>query len=169
MKAVSKRTLIALLAVMLLIISSVGATVAYFSDTDKAEGAAVLNLKGESRIDEGDKDFKEITVTNTGKPDLIVRVRLFGVDTAKMDVSVPEGWAEGSDGWYYYKNILASGQDTGSPITVKMKGSLSEKEIAELGDSFEVTVVHEATPLVYDGGTVVVPDGWTLPSGVPAQ
>lgn len=169
MKAISKRSLIALLAVMLLIISSVGATVAYFSATDKAEGAAVLNLKGESRIDEGDKDFKEIVVTNTGKPDLIVRVKIFGVDTTKMDVATPDGWAEGNDGWYYYRNILASGQDTGAPITVKLKSGLSEKEIAELGDSFEVTVVHEATPVVYDGDSLVLPDGWTLPSGVPAQ
>ena len=173
MKAISKRTLIALLAVMLLIVSSVGATVAYFSDTSKAEGAATLNLRGETKIDEGDKDFKEIVITNTGKADLLVRVKLFGVDTSKMDVTVPSGWAAGNDGWYYFRNILPGAQSpqttTGSPITVKLKDGLSEKEIAEMGDSFDVTVIHEATPVVYNGNSVAVPQGWTLPAGVPAQ
>ena len=173
MKAISKRKFIALLAVMMLIIASVGATVAYFSATDTAEGAAMLNLKGETKIDEGDKEFKQIVITNTGKADLIVRVKLFGVDDTLMDVTIPSGWAAGDNGWYYFKTVLPGGQSpqatTGSPIEVKLKENLTPKQIAELGDSFEVTVVHEATPIVYDEGTLVLPVDWNLPSGVPAQ
>ena len=173
MKAISKRTLIALLAVMLLIISSVGATVAYFSDTDKAEGAAALNLKGETKIEEGDKDFKQIVITNTGKADLLVRVKLFGADEKVVTVSVPDGWAAGDGGWYYYRTILPGNQETqattGEPIEVKLREDLTPKQIAELGDAFDVTVVHEATPIVYDNGKLVLPTGWTLPDGVPAQ
>ena len=168
MKAISKRTLIALLAVMLLIISSVGATVAYFSDTNKAEGAATLNLKGETKIDEGNKEFKQIVITNTGKADLLVRVKLFGVDTSKMPVTVPSGWTPGNDGWYYFKTVLTPQATTGDPIEVKLD-KLTPKQIAELGESFEVTVVHEATPVVYSGGSLVLPNDWTLPAGVPAQ
>lgn len=172
MKAISKRRFIALLAVMMLIITSIGVTAAYFSDTDKAEGVAQLNLKGETKIEEGDKDFKQIVITNTGKADLIVRAKLFGIDDTVMDVTVPSGWAAGDGGWYYFKTILPGDQNpqatTGAPIEVKLKEGLSPKQIAELGDSFEVTVVHEATPVVYDGGKLVIPDDWTLPSGVPA-
>lgn len=172
MKAISKRRFIALLAVMMLIITSIGVTAAYFSDTDKVEGDAQLNLKGETKIEEGDKDFKQIVITNTGKADLIVRAKLFGIDENIMDVTIPSGWAAGDGGWYYFKTILPGDQSpqatTGAPIEVKLKEKLTPKQIAELGDSFEVTVVHEATPVVYDGGKLVIPDDWTLPSGVPA-
>ena len=172
MKAISKRKFIALLAVMMLIITSIGVTAAYFSDTDKTEGVATLNLKGETRIEEGDKDFKQIIITNTGKADLLVRAKLFGVDENIMNVTVPSGWVAGKDGWYYFKTILPGDQNpqatTGDPIEVKVKEKLPEKELAELGDSFDVTVVHEATPVVYDDGKLVIPKDWTLPSGVPA-
>ena len=172
MKANSKKRFIALLAVMMLIITSIGVTAAYFSDIDEAEGVAMLNLKGETKIKEGDKDFKQIVVTNTGKADLLVRVKLFGVDKNIMNVTIPSGWAAGDGGWYYFKTILPGDQSpqatTGAPIEVKLKEKLPEKELAALGDSFDVTVVHEATPVVYDKGKLVIPDDWTLPSGVPA-
>ena len=173
MKAINKRTLIALLAVMTLIISSIGITVAYFSDVDEAQGAATLSLQGQTKIDEGNLDYKAIKVTNTGDADVLVRVKLFGVDTKLMDVNVPSNWAAGDDGWYYYKNILPGGQNpqanTGTEITVKVKEKLDPKVVAEMGESLNVTVVHEATPVVYDGDTLSVPNGWKLPSGVPAQ
>ena len=177
MKAISKRRFIALLAVMMLIVASIGITTAYFSDTDKAEGAATLNLKGETKIEEGDKDFKQIVITNTGKADLLVRVKLFGVDKKVDDkkvlnVSVPGAWANGDGGWYYFRTILPGDKSpqatTGAPIEVKLNDELTPKEIAELGDSFDVTVVHEATPVVYKEGKLVLPEDWTLPSGVPA-
>lgn len=172
MKAISKRSFIALLAVMMLIAASVGATAAYFSATDKAEGAAKLNLKGETKIEEGEEEYKQIVITNTGKADLLVRVKLFGVDDDVMTVTVPSGWSEiDEEGWYYYKTILPGDQTpqatTGAPITVKLD-KLTPKQIAELGESFDVTVVHEATPVVYSGGSLVLPTGWNLPDGVPS-
>ena len=172
MKANSKKRFIALLAVMMLIITSIGVTAAYFSDIDEAEGVAMLNLKGETKIEEGDKDFKQIVITNTGKADLLVRAKLFGIDDTVMNVTIPSGWAPGDDGWYYFKTILPGDKNpqatTGDPIEVKLKEDLTKKQIAELGDSFDVTVVHEATPVVYSGGKLVIPDDWTLPAGVPA-
>lgn len=173
MKAINKRTLIALLAVMTLIISSIGITVAYFSDVDEAQGVATLSLQGQTVIDEGDKDYKAIKVTNTGDADVIVRVKLFGVNDKLMDVNVPSNWAAGDDGWYYYKNILPGGQNpqanTEEEITVKVKDNLDAKTIAEMGESLNVTVVHEAAIVAYDEGKLVTPTGWKLPAGVPAQ
>ena len=173
MKAINKRTLIALLAVMPLIISSIGITVAYFSDVDEAQGAATLSLQGQTKIDEGNQDYKAIKVTNTGDADVLVRVKLFGVDTKLMDVNVPSNWAAGDDGWYYCKNILPGGQNpqatTGEEITVKVKENLDAKTIAEMGESLNVTVVHEAAIVAYDGNNLATPTGWKLPAGVPAQ
>ena len=44
MNVISRRSLIALLAAALLIVSTVGLSVAYFSDTSQANGAATLQL-----------------------------------------------------------------------------------------------------------------------------
>ena len=41
-------------------------------------------------------------------------------------------------------------------LHIKLKEDLTPKQIAELGESFEVTVVHEATPIVYDEGKLVL-------------
>ena len=86
-------------------------------------------------------------------------------------VTVPDAWVDGGDGWYYYKGILNPGEDTGTAIVAKIANKdgsdLTKEQIAELGDSFQVTVVHEAEIATYtqkDGKNVLVnPDGWNLP------
>lgn len=163
MKTLKGKSLIALLAAILLIVSTVGLTVAYFSDTDKAEGEGAINLSGETVIDEGSSETeKDVVITNNGNADVLVRVRFFGPEG--MVVTAPEGWQE-ADGWYYYTKVVAAPDgSTGKAINAKIafEGTKEEveKKMAELGDDFDITVVHEAAIVTYDGDKIATPSGW---------
>lgn len=163
MKTLKGKSLIALLAAMLLIVSTVGLTVAYFSDTDKAEGEGALNLNAQTVIDEGSSETeKNVVITNNGNADVLVRVRFFGPEG--MVVTAPSGWQE-ADGWYYYtKVVTAPDGNTGKAINAKIafEGTKEEveKKLAELGDEYDITVVHEAAIVTYDGDNIATPSGW---------
>ena len=163
MKSLKGKSLIALLAAMMLLVSTVGLTVAYFSDTDNARGESALSLSGETTIDEGSSETeKNVVITNNGNSDVLVRVRFFGPDGLK--VTAPSGWQE-ADGWYYYTKVLkAPNGSTGSAINAKIEFSGSkeevEKKLAELGDAYDITVIHEAAIVTYDGSNIATPSGW---------
>ena len=92
----------------------------------------------------------------------LVRVRFFGPEGLK--VTAPSGWQE-SDGWYYYTKVVeAPDGNTGRAINAKIEFSGTEEEVArklaELGDEYDITVVHEAAIVTYDGSDIAVPSGW---------
>ena len=162
MKTLKSKSLIALLASIMLIVSTVGVTVAYFSDTDKAEGEGVLSLTAKTTIDEGSSDTeKNIVITNNGEAAVLVRVKILGPDG--LVVTAPSGWQE-AGGWYYYTKVLkAPGGNTGSALNAKISFSGTEEEVekklAELGD-FDITVIHEAAIVTYENGKIATPAGW---------
>ena len=164
MRMISKKSLSALLAVMLLCVTTIGLTTAYFSATDTAAGSAEVNLTPDTKIDEGEtgKD-KQISISNseTGAP-VVVRMQIFGPDERFMTVTLPSGssWTEGGDGWYYYTKVLQPGEATAGTVDAVIKASLTEAEQFELGDNFNVTVVHEAQVVTYNGTSVATPSGW---------
>lgn len=164
MRSINKKSLIALLAAALLLVSSISIAVAYFSDTDQAIGSAVLNLSKETRIDEGPDDAeKQIDITNTGTAAIVVRVTFFGPD--KMEVIPSSNWVEGTDGWYYFRYVLQPGDNTGDPRIIARLKDLTPKEVAELGNALQVTIVQEAEFATYTGDAVDTPAGWGVKSG----
>lgn len=174
MKGLGRNTGIVLCAVLLALTIGTSGALAYFSDYETAQGGVTLNLVKTLTIEEGtDPKEKNIVIKNTGgenDADVVVRVSIYGPD-GYMKITVPDNWVDGDDGWYYYKGVLAPGQDTGTAINAKIcnpDGSdLSKKQIAELGEGFEVTVVQEAEIATYkqvNGKNVVQnPEGWNLP------
>ena len=133
---------------------------AYFTDYEEAEGGAAVHLNGSSEIqEEADDDGKVIQVENTGDANLIVRVGIYG---DSLTVSAPaDDWTEGSDGFWYYNNILKAGETT-SKITVK----IDKEKADEAGHDFDIVVVHETSRVIYDGteeNRVVKPEGWLYP------
>ena len=160
MKKISIKSLITLLAAVLVVTASIGIGFAYFSDYDMGRGIATLHLSGTTTIDEGNSDTeKQIVITNTGdKASVVVRCGVFGPD--KMELNVPDTWKAGGDGFYYYTSVLAPGESTSGVITAKIP-DLTEKEIQELGDTLNITVVHESAAVVYnEDDTVSLPDNW---------
>ena len=168
-----KRSLIALLTAVMLLSGTIGLTAAYFSDVDPYIGEAKLILKGKTEIHEGDKDTeKNIQVENVGEVPVFVRVQLFGPDQLEITVD-NKTWIKGDDGYYYYCKILQPKPDEPNITpanTLVGKVTLSEKEAAEMGDSFTVTAVQECSTIIYDENNVAQPMlGWTLPNGVARQ
>lgn len=164
MRSLNRKSFLALLAAALLVISTVGAAVAYFSALDKAAGDAKIVLKGKTEIHEGsDSKEKDVTIKNVGETDVVVRVKAFG--PAQMVLTINnQNWVEGEGGYYYYKGILkpeAPGNETAAG-TFKAKIDVSEKEKAELGDQFSITVVQECS-VVIDKEAGTNSAGWTLP------
>lgn len=157
-----KRALFALLVAVLILAVAPRLTTAYFSDTDEGEGQAVINLNYQTVIEEGDSNVeKNIVITNSadGAP-VMVRAYIFGPTT--MTVTCSPKWEKRSDGWYYWTEILDPGDST---TENKLKAvvdttNLTPAQIIELGDEFNITVLHEAAPVVYNGDNIVLPDGW---------
>lgn len=156
----TKKTIAALLAVLLCLSVSIGAAVAYFSDYEEAAGAAVVKLGGQTEMTEGeDEANKHIVVKNTGETNMIVRVALYGAEEY-MNVSCnTDDWAKIGDFYYYKKVLLPEGSEPNatSPIDANLK---IEWQGEEPDYNFDVTVVHEAAQAVYNGQKLITPKGW---------
>ena len=158
----TKKTIAALLAVLLCLSVSIGAAVAYFSDYEEAAGAAEVKLGEQTELTEGnDGDNKHIVVKNTGETNMIVRVAVYGSDEY-MDVSYSkDDWQKIGD-FYYFKKVLLP-QESTSAIDATVK---TEWQGKKPDYDFDVTVVHEAAQAVYDRDKLVSPEGWADISNV---
>lgn len=162
MKIRNRKTIIAVIAAMLLLFTSAGLTLAYFSDHTHAEGTLMLNLQGTSEIEEDvdENGTKTINISNTGKTDLVVRVAIYGpwpTEAAQAaDTSCDTNDWELLNGYYYYKHILKPGEKT-SAITAKIENIPAGSDV----DAYAITVVQQAAVVTYDeNGSIVKPDKW---------
>ena len=184
MKGIGKTTGIILCAALLALALGTSAALAYFSDYEPAAGKVTFSMQGETTIDEGDGTTdKNISIKNTGGPtdaDVVVRVAIYGPEDYTYITCDNDVWHKGTDGWYYYKGILAPNDQTPADtlkaeVLTKDGKPLSERQIAELGDSFKITVIHESVIASYEqndkGDNVLVkPSGWELPvDEIPVQ
>ena len=157
----NKRKLVIALSLILCLTASVGFTLAYFTDYENAKGGAVVNLSGQTEVEEEFKDNNKIvTIKNTGETDMVVRLRVFG-DENHMTVNSTGNtdWLEGTDGFWYYKKVLPAGAEA-SMFKVDVSGKIDPGDPID----FEITVVHESQRVTYDGDKVAVPEGWKIDS-----
>ena len=149
MKAVKRRTILLVVAIALVLSMTVGLTLAYFSDSTAAKGGKAVTLGGQTKIEEQQNDDnKVIWIKNTGETDVIVRVAAYGPTEITYS---GDGWTAGGDGYYYYDRVLQAGE-TSDPLTAKWDVP------ADLGDDYNVVVVHESDQVVYDAsGRVIAP------------
>ena len=157
----NKRKLVIALSLILCLTASVGFTMAYFTDYENAKGGAVVNLSGQTEVEEEFKDNNKIvTIKNTGETDMVVRLRVFGDENhMTMNSTGNTDWLEGTDGFWYYKKVLPAGAEA-SMFKVDVSGTIDSGDPID----FEITVVHESQRVTYDGDKVAVPDGWKIDS-----
>jgi hypothetical protein len=132
---------------------------AYFTTYVSAGGSQVVNLGAETEIHEGLSNMtKHISVENASVVnDCFVRVKVFCGNELAIDYTEADGgqnWYLGDDGYWYYRPILAAGTTT----TV-----LDAKIVLPEGfdkDNFNVVVIQECTPVVYDASGNATAD-WT--------
>lgn len=157
MKKINKKTIILALSLILCFSASVGVVTAYFTDYEAAKGGAVLNLSGQTQLEETmSGNNKDIVIRNTDETDMIVRVKVIG-DETKLRVS-GSGWIQGANGWWYWSKILKGSKvesERGETSVLNANVTVAAGEAAS-----EVIVVHEASRTAYDGDKLAVPDGW---------
>ena len=160
----NRKKLITALSLILCLSVSIGLVCAYFTDYESARGGAVLKLSGQTWLkEEADEKSKTVSIKNVDEPDMVVRVMVIG-DANHLGVITADGWTgPDKDGWYYYNKILKGSKDGNGEATSDLKAEIKVDGDEDI-NAFDIVVVHEAERVLYDGDTVVVPEGWNIGS-----
>ena len=153
--------LLAVLALVLVMNFSVGESMAYFTTYATARGGYWLTLESSSKIRERMVEWdKHIQVENTGETSSFVRVKIFaGSAFGLLNTDNASGkWQKEDDGYWYYSEPVAPGTMTEELV-------ISIKVPEEHAASFNVTVIQESTPVLYDENGVAYAD-WTMEAEV---
>ncbi len=138
---------LAVLAVVLVLGSSIGSAWAYFTTYTSAKGGYVMKLGDETEIGEKFSEWtKHVSITSDENSEPVyIRAKAFcGSQYTLVYSSANNKWTEGEDGYYYYSDIVYGGQAT-EELLVKIE-NVPEGEDA---DSFDVVVIYETTPVLY--------------------
>ena len=153
---------LSLLAAALISSAGIKGAMAYFTTYTTAEGGYVIHLGDKTEIKESfDSWTKHVTVSSAPDSEPVyIRARAF---CARYDLTYASGsgrctsgkggWNEvvpaGEDGFYYYTEIVNGGEST-DVLDVVIDIPLGEEDSSwEDGDSFQVIVVYESTPVKY--------------------
>lgn len=151
MKRMKKyRNVIIMSAAALAMTAALGiqSSMAYFTTYVSAGGGGELSLKVQTEIqEEVSRMTKHVTIRNTEDNDCFVRVRAFYgglVDIEYRNVEGGNDWYDGGDGYWYYRPVLRA-NSASSALDVRI---IVPEEFDK--DSFNVVVVQECTPVIYD-------------------
>ena len=133
--------------------ASVKEATAYFTTYVSAGGSHIINLGSETEIKEKFSNMtKHISLTNTSQiNDCYVRVKVFFADWLKPYISYEDTSESGKlwtysegDGYWYYGPILPAGASTEVfDVKIDVPEGIDK-------DSFNVVVIQECTPVIYD-------------------
>lgn len=149
--AFTKRTGIVLAVIVLAIAMTavVGTTVAYFTTYATARGYIELPIDQRTEINEDFGDWtKRVTITNAEDSTAVfVRAKGYAGSEYTLDYSSTDAnWVIGEDDYYYYRLPLDTGQTTPT-LNVRIGNVPAD---AHEGDQFNVVVIYETTPVLYD-------------------
>ena len=147
-KSFHKKTLgMAAAALALTAAVSAGSALAYFTTYTQAAGGVALQLGSAQTIplEEVDNWTKHVTVQNTGEVPCMVRVRAFTGSALEGQLTYSgDNWSPAGDGYYYYSQVLEPGEATPDVLDIQIDNTGMEED-------FNVIVVQECAPVVYDG------------------
>lgn len=149
------------LAGVLVLASGIGAANAYFTTYTEARGGVTLSLGSTTSIEEKviDKTKQVQIVNEAGSQPVYVRVKAFAGSAYTLTYT-SEGaaaWLPGSDGYYYYNRILSGGEAT-DVLRIEI-GGLPEDPGED--ETFNVAVVYESVPVIYDQNGFPREADWT--------
>ncbi len=166
-----KRSLAALIALVLIICVAVGGTIAYIvTQTDKVENKftpADVEIKINEIVNDNIKS--SITVQNVNDAKNVpcyIRVKLVSNtqdadknvtgSAAIGEIKLGENWFKGNDGCYYYKNVVNVGDSTANLLANGEKITLKEGQVVEvLAEGIQATpetAVTSAWPVTVVNG-----------------
>lgn len=148
-------------ALALTAVLSAESSMAYFTTYVSAGGTEIVHLQAQTEIHEYVSEMtKHIGITNTSpENDCFVRVKLFYVHEDKITIDYkPEAGHENDwyyddsndpvlGGYWYYRPLLEAGKTT-SILDAKINIPENPEEFDK--DQFNVVVIYEFTPAIYD-------------------
>ena len=173
------RTAVLLIAVILLISTAVGSTVAFLATkTEPVENSFEYADVSCEVMQDRDTDGSIVQVKNTGTISAYIRAAVVAnwidADGRNIVASVPEGysydltcssgsWAQGNDGFFYYLLPVAPGASTeGNLLTCTVtcpetpEYTLSVEVLAEAIQSTPASAVNEAWSAAVDGSGMLI-------------
>lgn len=144
-----QKRIIVLSAAALILVSSITiqSAMAYFTTYVSAKGSHVVRMGAQTTItEELSQMTKHISVQNASSiNDCYVRVKVFCGSQIDINISSESGlWEQrGNDGYWYYIPIVPAGT-----ATEILDAKINVPEGYE--ESFNVAVVQECTPVVFD-------------------
>lgn len=154
----TKRIAVAGLAICLFALTTVGVSLAYYTDTSNASGSVPFATSPGTEIDEEFTGNKQVTIKNTGDVPVVVRLKvnpsekdeLFKSKFAEISVeSTSNNWVvlNSDDGWIYYAQPLMAGATT-ERLDVNVKPS------DDAPSSFDITVFQQHGVAYYEDGAL---------------
>ena len=159
-----RMTLLTCAAAALVLGSSVGTSMSYFTTYVTAKGSKTVAVERTiPHVDEKlEGSIKQVTIRNNGDRDCYVRVKVFAPVECTYENS--EKWQHAADGYWYYSDVLAPGASTEmlriTPVPDKRD------------QDYDIIVVAESAPIIYvtdetSGETVLhangpAYEGWNL-------
>ena len=129
---------------------TIQSSMAFFTTYVSGGGSHPVTLGAQTEIHEDVSDMtKHIVIRNTSETnDCYVRVKAFYAEPFEItytDVGGGSGsWSLGENDFWYYSGILAPGETTGAlDAKIEVPGDYDK-------DSFNVVVIQECTPVLYD-------------------
>lgn len=176
-KASAIAAIIAVVAIILT--ASVGATIAYFTAATTAKASIETSFSEYTSIQQVSKEdivdwMMPFSVTNDADShrEVYVRAKAFNGSKYGMTCSNPVGgaqnWTLHDDDYYYYGPILGVNQST-TTLEVRMDNYNNALSDAPVGEAFQVGVIYETTPVLYDAsGNPYADWSYTLDTGTTA-
>lgn len=163
------KSLLALSAVALVSLASVGSANAYFTTYVQAGGGYTVELGDRTVIQETVSNWvKHFSVTSQADSEPIyIRARAFSGSQYILQYSnpdnTPEGagtWVDGRDGYWYYSNPdgslkVVNGGESTSELLIEITNPPENNTV-----TFNVVVVYESTPIQYHEDGTAYAD-WT--------
>ncbi len=140
--------IIAVLAVLLILGAQMGSAYAYFTAYTKAEGGYPIHLGGKGEIEEKFASWTKMLTITADSDCEPVFVRAKGICARfNLTYDLKDGWTAGDDGYVYYDKPISFGGST-NELRIHID-NVPEEEVEE-GDAFNVAVIYEMTPVLYE-------------------
>lgn len=162
-----KQICLAAVAGILLIGVCAEQAMAYFTTYAVAQGGVTLNLEFTETVpnDKVVEKAKIVSVKNEKIYPCFVRLKVFmGNELAKLitdsDYILGTGWTKAADQYFYYDQILQPGETT-TEVKINLSVALGKTAEELETEEFNVIVIQECTPVIYDQETGAAKADWS--------
>ncbi len=152
-----KHFILAALAVVLVLSSSIGIALAYFTTYATARGGYVIHLGNQTELREdyenGQKTLQIKNTAEAGTRPVFVRAKALAGTDVTLTYADENHWYDGGDGYHYYTEAVYGQETTGQEVITitfpKQKDDTGKDIEPKDGTVVNVTVIYECVPAVF--------------------